>query len=103
MATKKSKTRRERIGAVRAVPKPKGRKEALKWAENLGFEALCNVRGGVKGKLAGASATHGGSYQMTGCCPWDSMSKPGWLLQMLGKPGPKGIQPLTPKGPTKLG
>jgi hypothetical protein len=67
--------RRKRIGAVRAVPKPKGRKEVLKWAENLGFEALCKVRGGVQGKLSGASRNHGGSFQITGCCGWDSFFK----------------------------
>ena len=71
MRTKKPK--KARIGAVRAVPKPATRAEALKWAENLGFEALSNVRGGD----SGASRTHGGSYQMTGCCGWNALLKGG--------------------------
>jgi hypothetical protein len=75
MRTKK--TKKTRIGAVRAVPKPATRAEALKWAENLGFEALSSARGGV----SGASRTHGGSYQMTGCCGWNALLKGGRLFK----------------------
>jgi len=42
----KARRRRTRVGAVRAVPKPKGRAEQIAWAENLGFEALAQVHGG---------------------------------------------------------
>jgi hypothetical protein len=66
-----------RIGAVRAVPKPATRAEQIAWAENLGFEALCDVRGGAGSAIRGASATHGGAVQVAGCCGWNRYVKGG--------------------------
>ena len=63
----------KRVGAVRAVAKPKDREAQIEWAENLGFEALCDVRGGV----TGAAATHGGAIQTAGCCGWNKYIKGG--------------------------
>jgi hypothetical protein len=99
---------RQRIGAVRAVPKPKGRAEQIEWAENLGFEALATVTGGnpaLAGRAAAASrltsgvskfgantpkppvggaATHGGATSTAGCCPWQSVVKRS--LERIGMP-----------------
>jgi hypothetical protein len=94
--------RRKRIGAVRAVAKPKTRAEALKWAENLGFEALNQVRGGAGStEDVGSGRTHLGGVSVAGCCPWGSPSKFTKLPQWL-KPGQKGpAQPLPPLQPFK--
>ena len=82
-----------RIGAVRAVPKPATREEQIKWAENLGFEALCEVRGGAGEAIRGASATHGGAVQVAGCCGWNRYVKGGTC---------GGVPPIGPGGGPKL-
>ena len=67
---------------MRAVAKPRSREEQIKWAENLGFEALCDVRGGAataggNAQIRGAAATHGGAIQTAGCCGWNKYIKGG--------------------------
>ena len=79
----------KRVGAVRAVAKPKTREEQIKWAENLGVEALCSVRGGAAASgVRGAAATHGGAVQTAGCCGWNKYIKGGGCGGGIGIGGP---------------
>jgi hypothetical protein len=74
---RRKKRATKRVGAVRAVAKPKDREAQIAWAENLGFEALCNVTGGAARGVRGAAATHGGAIQTAGCCGWNKYIKGG--------------------------
>jgi hypothetical protein len=84
---RRRKRRDNRVGAVRAVAKPKTREEQIKWAENLGFEALCSVTGGAASSgVRGAAATHGGAVQTAGCCGWSKYIKGGSCGGGIGGP-----------------
>src|SRR5262245_34991888 len=95
---RRRKRRDNRVGAVRAVAKPKTREEQIKWAENLGLEALCSCAGGV----SGAAATHGGAVQTAGCCGWNKYIKGGACGGGVGTPSPSPSPSPLP-GPKKPG